>query len=400
MDKYKRRDGESTTDYLLRLVEIKMEEKPDDLEWSDIAQYCGFDCHYDSLRKALQPNEYGGYYIYKYLKNKLENEAVSSDDVLKEYELKKQELYKQQIKFYDQRRELNDVLRKQSREDYLYTLIDNSIKNSNLQPFEYFRNNINSTDNDILVFLTDIHYGIECENYWNTYNPQIFVQYLYKYLNEIINIKQTHNSENCYIFLGGDLISGLIHNLVRIENTENVVEQVQHVSEYISNFINELSKEFNNIYIHTVAGNHSRLIQNKKEAIKDEKLDLLIPWYLKSRLSTLENVFIVDNEIDKTIASFYVRGKLYYGVHGDYDSPDRVVNSLTQMLDNKPYAVLITHRHHYSIDSIHNVKVISSGSFVSVDEYCITKRISGKPSQTVCICDKDGVKCSYDIILN
>ena len=80
--------------------------------------------------------------------------------------------------------------------------------------------------------------------------------------------------------------------------------------------------------------------------------------------------------------------------------PKRVVSSLTQMLDIKPYAVLIAHRHHYNIDSIHNVKVISSGSFVSVDEYCITKRISGKPSQTVCVCDKNGVRCSYDIILN
>jgi hypothetical protein len=400
MDKYKKKDSESQIDHLLRLSEIKMEEKPDDLEWNDIVKYCGFDCHYDSLRKALQPSEYGGYAIYKYLKDKFENRVVNSGDVLDEYEIKKQELYKQQVKFYDQRRELNDVLRKQSREDYLYTLIDDSIKNSNLEPFEYFRNDINQTDNDMLVFLTDTHYGLETDNYWNRYNPQIFVQYLKKYLDEIINIKQIHNSENCYIFLGGDLISGLIHNLIRIENAENVVEQVQHVSEYISNFVSELSKEFNNIHVHSVAGNHSRLMQNKKEAIKDEKLDLLIPWYLKSRLSNLENVFIVDNEIDTTIASFYIRGKLYYGVHGDYDSPDRVVSSLTQMLDVKPYAVLITHRHHYNIDSIHNVKVISSGSFSSVDEYCITKRISGKPSQTVCVCDKNGVRCSYDIILN
>ena len=115
MDKYKRKDNETTIDYLLRLTEIKIEQKPDDLEWNDIVRYCGFDCHYDSLRKALQPSEYGGFAIYKYLKSKLENEVISSDDVLKEYELKKQELYKQQVKFYDQRRELNDILRKQSR---------------------------------------------------------------------------------------------------------------------------------------------------------------------------------------------------------------------------------------------------------------------------------------------
>lgn len=392
---YLKRDDESNYEYIIRLIEGKSNGIYD-IDYNELFRLAfGVELNSDECRKRY----YGLKMLLPYLdKDKIKN--ITDDEILKEYELKKQELFKEQVKFFDQRRELNDVLRKQSREDYLYTLIDDSIKNSNLEQFEYIRNNINQTDNDMLVFLTDIHYGIECDNYWNRYNPQIFVQYLKKYLDEIINIKQLHNSENCYIFLGGDLISGLIHNLIRVENTENVVEQVQHVSEYISNFVNELSKEFNNIFIHNVAGNHSRLMQNKKEAIKDEKLDLLIPWYIKSRLSNLENVFVIDNDIDKTIASIYIREKLYLGVHGDMDSPAKVVNSLTQMLDIKPYAVLIAHRHHYSIESEHNVKVISSGSFVSVDEYCISNRISGKASQTVCICDKNGVRCSYDVGFN
>jgi hypothetical protein len=111
----------------------------------------------------------------------------------------------------------------------------------------------------------------------------------------------------------------------------------------------------------------------------------------------LKNVHIVDNEIDKTIAYLSIRDKEYLGVHGDLDNPKGVVNSLTQILEFKPYAVLMAHRHHYSIDSVHNVQVISSGSFASVDDYCITNRISGKPSQTVCICGDDGIICSYDV---
>lgn len=391
---YQKRESESFMDWKLRLITGKI-EKTLDLDWTEIAQILDLDCSGDHLRKT----SYGLYEATKYFEDKI-IDNISDDNILKEYEIKKQELYKEKVKFFDQRRELNDILRKQSREEYLCSLIEDSIKNSNLEPFEYIQNNIEQTDNDVLVFLTDIHYGVECENYWNRYNPEIFIQYLYKYLDEIISIKTLHNSENCYVFLGGDLISGLIHNLVRIENAEDVVEQVQHVSEYISNFVSELSKVFNKVRIHSVVGNHSRLMQNKKEAIKDEKLDLLVTWYMKARLSNLKNVLIVDNEIDQTIASMNIRGKLYYGVHGDYDSPSKVVNSLTQMLDEKPYAVLMAHRHHYAIDTEHNVKVISSGSFVSVDDYCITKRISGKPSQTVCVCDKNGVKCSYDVILN
>ena len=39
-----------------------------------------------------------------------------------------------------------------NQEDYLYSLIDNAIKNSNLEPFEYVKNDIIPTDNDLLVF--------------------------------------------------------------------------------------------------------------------------------------------------------------------------------------------------------------------------------------------------------
>lgn len=392
---YLRQDNESNFDYICRLVEGKSNGVYD-IDYVELFKLA-FDVDLSSTE--ARKRYYGIKMVLPFVeKEKINN--ITGDKILKEYELKKQELYKEQIKFYDQRRELNDILRKQSREDYLYEIISDSIKNSNLEDFEYCKKDTLQTDNDTLVFLTDIHYGLESDNYWNKYNPQIFVKYLEKYLDEIINIKNVHNSEDCYIFLGGDLISGLIHNLIRIENAENVVEQVQHVSEYISNFVNELSKEFNNVYIHSVVGNHSRLMQNKKEDIKDEKLDLLVTWYMKSRLSNLQNVYIVDNEIDNTIASIVIRGKIYFAVHGDLDTPSKVVNSLTQMLDVKPYSVLMAHRHHYAIDTEHDVKVISSGSFASVDEYCISKRISGKPSQTVCICDKNGVRCSYDVILN
>ena len=67
MERYKQKENEDIIPYLLRLAEIKIEEKPDDLDWSDIAEYCNFNCHYDSLRKALQPKEYGGLAIYKHL---------------------------------------------------------------------------------------------------------------------------------------------------------------------------------------------------------------------------------------------------------------------------------------------------------------------------------------------
>ena len=50
--KYEQKDGEDLYEYGLRLIEIKMEQKPDDLDWEDIVEATQLDCHRDSLRKA------------------------------------------------------------------------------------------------------------------------------------------------------------------------------------------------------------------------------------------------------------------------------------------------------------------------------------------------------------
>ena len=50
--RYQIREGEDKYEYGLRLIQIKIEEKPEDLDWQDIIELCGLDCHRDSLRKA------------------------------------------------------------------------------------------------------------------------------------------------------------------------------------------------------------------------------------------------------------------------------------------------------------------------------------------------------------
>ena len=167
------------------------------------------------------------------------------------------------------------------------------------------------------------------------------------------------------------------------------------VSELISQFLAELSKHFNNVVFTVVAGNHSRL-GNKDESLKNERLDDLIPWYVKARLQNLNNIIITKN-IDNTMSVVDIRNKKYVCVHGDYDSGKSAIQSLVLMSGQDVYAVCCGHLHHNSMDYINNIKVIMAGSFLGMDDYCISKRIIGIPQQLVCVCDENGVRCSYDV---
>ena len=332
----------------------------------------------------------------------VEREGLSNldGDALSQLEQKKIELQKEKQKFFDQRTAYNKLIRERSRQEELNEILEESIKNGTIIPLDYKRTNIEPSDNDLMVSLNDIHYGIEIDNYWNCYNPNVCREMFVEYLDRILKIRETHKSEDCYVWANGDLISGNIHYSIAIQNKENVIEQVKGVSELIAEFLAVLSEHFNNVYYVSVAGNHSRVAQDKNFALKDERMDDLIEWYLGARLSEFENVHIGECEkIDGTMYVINVRGNNYCGVHGDYDGTASKVQALQSMVGKPLYAILSGHLHHNAINEVQGVKTVMAGSFMGMDDYCVQKRILGKAEQLILVCNKDGIVCSYDVAL-
>ena len=219
------------------------------------------------------------------------------------------------------------------------------------------------------------------------------------YLDKIIDIAKRHNSENCVVFSNGDAISRAIHKTIQIANKENVIDQIKGVSEYIAEFLAELSKHFNEVRFVSVAGNHSR-INTKENSPLDERLDDLIEWYLEARLQNFKNIVIGGHEkIDSTMYLMDIRGITYCGIHGDFDCTPIKISSLQAMARRNIYAILCGHRHHNMVDNVSGVKIVMAGSFLGMDDYCIQKRLFGKPEQMVCVCDRTGIVCHYDIEL-
>lgn len=179
-----------------------------------------------------------------------------------------------------------------------------------------------------------------------------------------------------------------------------MIEQTKIAAELIANFIYELSKHFNMVYLSSVNGNHSRLT-SKNDSIKDERLDEFIPWHVKSALKHISNVYVIETKIDSTIATITIRDLLFIGVHGDYDSFNKSgAANLTMMLGVRPYAVLFGHMHQCGLDDASGIKLIRSGSVCGTgDDYTVSKRLYGKPNQMVCVCTSDGIQACYPVEL-
>ena len=346
----------------------------------------------DNLRKAF-------YVIEKIVDQFEEDYVVTDNDLVKLIEQKQQELNKDRVKFRDERNELNRVLREQARRESFVELVQRLFTEIKPNDLKYIDKEYIVSDNDIIAHLTDIHYGVDSDNYFNTFNEDELKKRLSRFLDKIFEVQKRHRSENCYIVIG-EIISGLIHNNLRIENNENVIEQFITVSTYISNLLEELSKVFGEVHVYVTAGNHSRVVANKNDSLAGENFDYLLPFYTRAKLQNYNNIFIHDNEIEPSIAMFNVRGNNVMSSHGDRDTPANVVQNFTMMFGIKPDICLLGHRHTNGLTTVFDSKVIESGSVSGVDNFAISIRKKNRPEQTISVITEDGLDCLYDVKLD
>lgn len=376
--------------------------KVTDVDWSEIADKYSIPWNGDSLRKAQQPTVLGGAFVRQYYEEKLSKDATSldEDDYFKKLRTEKQEILKEKQKLSDERVELKRVIREEARKESYKDLIINTIQEYESSPLLYDEekqfNGVIKSDNDLIASCTDIHAGIEIDNYFGKYNIDVLRDRFVQYLDKIFEVQIRHCSENCNVILS-ELVSGLIHNELRIENNQNIIEQFLSVTDYISQFLSELSYHFENVNVYICPGNHSRISPKKEDSLKGENIDHLAIPFLKAKLQNFDNILFYTNDIEESVAMFSVRGQKVFAAHGDKDNSTSVVQKFTLLFGMRPDLVYLGHRHTNGMSTVYDTKIIQSGTFSSNDNYCLDKRLKGTPSQTISVVTDNGLDCLYDV---
>lgn len=393
---FKRLENESDEELIYRVCSQK------DVigTWDDVKDVLNelLDCDYgestyrkkfQAFQKLMQANE------YKFL---------DDDNYIKELRLERQELAKEKQKLSDERTELNRQIREQARKESYLDMVKNVLCD-NTQPFEFNLNKNKIEDlcilsnKDLIVHITDVHTGIFIDNFKNHFDEDTLKKRIEKYTSKIIEIQELHKAENCYI-IASELISGLIHNNLRLQNNLDLMEQFKLVSLLIATMIKELVSHFNEIYVYTVEGNHSRIVAKKEDSLQGENMDILFPFYLEAKLQNYPSVHIEENTICQDIAIFNVRGNNVFASHGDKDAPSSVVQNYTMMFGVKPNLVYLGHRHTNGMTTVYDTKVIESGCVSGTDQYALSIRKCNRPEQTISVIDENGLVCLYDIQLD
>ena len=159
--KVPRLDNESNIDYIHRICSIRKENK-----WT-----------WNTVRDIINSELGVSYSESYYRKNFAENNWLPKVED-KDIDENKQTLYelrKERFKISDERAQNNAILRRMSREETLVEIAQNVIQKLEgvklLAQSEPKERKVGSKT--AILELSDWHYGIEIDNPWNTYNPNI-----------------------------------------------------------------------------------------------------------------------------------------------------------------------------------------------------------------------------------
>lgn len=248
------------------------------------------------------------------------------------------------------------------------------------------------------LFLSDLHWGENVRpsqiNYVNQYNLQIARDRLKNCVDSAIDllriISPNMEYEGIVVALGGDMISGDIHEELAESNDLPTIPTVLDLLSSLAGVLGHLADTFGNVFVPCVTGNHGR---NTKKIRSKDRHHTSFDWMLYQLLA---RHFEHDKRLtffipDGSDASYRVHNTKYVLTHGDqFRGGDGMIGALGPIIrgDHRKrsrngqidlsYDVMICgHWHQY----MHLTRLIVNGSLKGYDEYAYTNNFGFEQPQ-------------------
>jgi len=400
---YKRLENESWIQFADRIVSAK-DNGLIDIDKTEIYELLfGDKLSSDESRKRL----YSVKKVIEILKNE-KYESISDDSVLKEYNLKKQEIQKERIKLQTEKMNLSQMLKEEARYELFIEkaleAINNSVPIS--PPIIHINNNENIYRDGVLIF-SDQHYGKDLEvkglrgEILNKYSPEIFEKRMWQLLEETILICNKENFTSIKVLSLGDELEGMIRISQLMNLRYGVIESAIKYSYFIASWLNELSK-YVRVDFYSTSGNHTdlRLLDNKKGTFPHENISKIIDVLVAEILNDNINITINQNEIDKIYVN--IQGFNILGIHGEEKDIAQSIRDYSFIYNENIDYVVSGHKHHSNSSNIGMSKgCIGVGSIIGLDDYSMQLKRIADPSATFVVFEKGrGKTIEYSIKLD
>lgn len=241
------------------------------------------------------------------------------------------------------------------------------------------------------LFLSDLHIGevvsANAVNGCNSYSIDIARKRIDRVVNSSLDIlfRQNDGYEAAVLALGGDIVSGTIHEDLIATNEKSTAEIVAEAVSMLVRTLVTMSQNFPEVLVRAVPGNHGKLSARggyKTDPLNN--LDTLVYIFLRQQVIDLLgqscNVHFGEAIGQRAEETWEVYGKQYMLVHGDaFDAKggatDKAMAAMRDRLSRKvpgqpqPDYLLCGHFHQYSATQ----RTLVNGSLKGFDELALAR---------------------------
>lgn len=398
----KRESSESIDDFLLRLGENLITY---DITWTQAAKLLNEECE-EEYSESRWRKRYNSYLEWK----PIILSKYANNEVVQEVRDATIEQQKERIKLQSEKIEYNKMIREQSRAELLEEKIIESVNNrpTIFVPDIYIKKN--NAKRDFLLGIADMHTGVEfCLRGWegeilNEYSPEIMEKRMWKLLEEFVAINDDQKINHVTVTNLGDSIDGILRMSQLMSLKLGVTDSSIFFAEFISNWLNELSKHCVVDY-YSIFGNHDqmRMLSGKRDEFPHENAQKWITKLIEANLKDNKNITINNRNEFMYID---ILGTKILGVHGENER--NLENSIKDYMltYNKPVHLLLSgHLHHshektIGMSGVQDIEYVQLPALIGIDDYSLKlKKTSNAGAKTMIIQEGLGRTVTYNIKL-
>ena len=269
-----------------------------------------------------------------------------------------------------------------------------------------------------ILDIGDVHWG-EVVDPRNTggygYNTEVAANRLAYTIDEAIEIAKFHRLGHLDVILGGDLVSGAIHDDLNRHNEMMVAEQTVSFAETMYGGLETLLSAGITLDVTSVSGNHGRVMMREKGYFKNKQQENY-DWISTKMMEAYgKKQKGIDFHIPDTVwAIMEVAGRRFLTMHGDtnrqqnsmgisFYAVEKEMRRLKTMLADgtipEHQDVISHHRHQMFMVPIGNTMFYNNGALKGYDEYgMMGLRPPEQAQQQMLIVEEGRVKAHYPIV--
>jgi hypothetical protein len=297
-------------------------------------------------------------------------DQLTAEEIAEKYRIKKKQYALTKIET-NKHADIENRIKQMDTTAFWHNEIINKVNQIDAKPYEKI-NLRRDTETVNVVYIADVHAGLEVDNYFNQYNIQIMHERFQKLAQSIID---TVPGKTIYIADLGDTVHGIIHGSVQKYGTWVTDATTEVIKAYESLFLTLINQGYE-IHFAKVNGSHESIEKAKQERTEEESFGNFIFDMLQWKYGQFKSLHFIPRLKGLNMAILPIFDYSTLLVHGDNGSMKQLTDADRLFKEQNVIEINAGHYHHRKVEDFNGLSVYYNEPMCGTEQYAGNKLMS------------------------